>query len=108
MAAPRLRGVVLIGACRAEIADALARHAPDVRVVEVATPETNQVEVVMDRVVAQARELATAGDTVLLAPAAASMDMFRDYGHRGDVFAAAVRRLQERARQEPTLQERTT
>jgi UDP-N-acetylmuramoylalanine--D-glutamate ligase len=98
IAAPRLRAVVLMGACRAEIADALARHAPDVHVVEVATPETNQVEVVMDRVVAQALALATAGDTVLLAPAAASMDMFRDYGHRGDVFVAAVRRLQERAR----------
>jgi UDP-N-acetylmuramoylalanine--D-glutamate ligase len=98
MAARRLRAVVLIGACRAEIADALTRHAPDVHVVEVATPETNQVEVVMDLVVAQALELATVGDTVLLAPAAASMDMFRDYSHRGDAFAAAVRRLQERAR----------
>ena len=31
------------------------------------------------------------GDTVLLAPAAASMDMFRDYAHRGDAFADAVR-----------------
>jgi UDP-N-acetylmuramoylalanine--D-glutamate ligase len=94
MAAPRLRAAVLIGACRPELADALARHAPDVRVVEVAGPETDQVEDVMDRVVAEAWRLAAAGDTVLLAPAAASMDMFRDYGHRGDVFAAAVHRLQ--------------
>jgi UDP-N-acetylmuramoylalanine--D-glutamate ligase len=30
---------------------------------------------------------------VLLSPACASFDMFRDYGHRGDVFAAAVMAL---------------
>jgi UDP-N-acetylmuramoylalanine--D-glutamate ligase len=46
----------------------------------------------MDVVVAQAAGLAQPGDTVLLAPAAASMDMFRDYGARGDAFAAAMDR----------------
>ena len=92
VAAPRLRAAVLIGASRQEISDALARHAPDVRVVEVVGSETDQVDAVMDRVVAETLALAAAGDTVLLAPAAASMDMFRDYGHRGDVFVAAVQR----------------
>ncbi|MCI0688201.1 MAG: UDP-N-acetylmuramoyl-L-alanine--D-glutamate ligase [Sporichthyaceae bacterium] len=85
----RLRGVVLIGADRAVIADALARHAPDVPVVTVDRTDTE----VMDEIVAQASRLAQPGDTVLLAPACASMDMFVNYGDRGERFAAAVARL---------------
>jgi UDP-N-acetylmuramoylalanine--D-glutamate ligase len=87
--APRLRAAVLIGADRAQIADALARHAPDVPVVDVAATDTGA----MDVVVTEASRLARPGDTVLLAPAGASFDMFTGYGARGDAFAAAVRRL---------------
>jgi UDP-N-acetylmuramoylalanine--D-glutamate ligase len=89
--ASRLRGVVLIGSDRAQIARALARHAPDVPLVEV--PETDTG--VMDLVVAHAARLALPGDVVLLAPAAASMDMFTNYGARGDAFEKAVRRYVE-------------
>jgi UDP-N-acetylmuramoylalanine--D-glutamate ligase len=86
---------VLIGRDRALIAEALARHAPEIPVVEVTGTDTGpmQVAAVMDDVVRAAAALAGPGDTVLLAPACASMDMFRDYAERGDAFAAAVRRL---------------
>ena len=91
-AAPRLRAAILLGADRGRIAEALRRHAPDVPVIDVPATDTE----VMDRVVAQALDAARAGDVVLLAPAAASMDMFAHYGARGDAFAAAVHRLAER------------
>jgi UDP-N-acetylmuramoylalanine--D-glutamate ligase len=47
----------------------------------------------LDEAVEKAAALAEAGEAVLLSPACASFDMFRDYKHRGDVFAAAVKRL---------------
>ncbi|WP_112273205.1 UDP-N-acetylmuramoyl-L-alanine--D-glutamate ligase [Lentzea terrae] len=87
--AHRLRGVVLIGQDRQVIADALARHAPNVPVRVLDTGDDEPMTVA----VRAAQELARPGDTVLLAPAAASMDMFTDYAHRGQAFTAAVQEL---------------
>jgi UDP-N-acetylmuramoylalanine--D-glutamate ligase len=87
--AKRLRGVVLIGQDRALIREALARHAPEVPVVDLDRTDTGA----MLAAVQEASRLAVAGDTVLLAPACASMDMFANYNKRGDAFAEAVREL---------------
>ncbi|MFE9610469.1 UDP-N-acetylmuramoyl-L-alanine--D-glutamate ligase [Streptomyces sp. NPDC006012] len=88
-AAPRLRGAVLIGADRALIREALVRHAPEVPVVDLDRTDTGA----MLQAVQEAKRLARPGDTVLLAPACASMDMFTNYNKRGDAFAEAVRGL---------------
>ena len=77
----KVRHAVLIGKDAAVVAAALKG---------VCTLETVAS---MQEAVAAATRAARAGDTVLLSPACASLDMFQDYGHRGDVFAAAVRSL---------------
>jgi UDP-N-acetylmuramoylalanine--D-glutamate ligase len=87
--ADRLAGVVLLGQDRALLAAALARHAPEVPVITVDSTDDGA----MTEVVRAAAALARPGDAVLLAPAAASYDMFTGYGARGDAFAAAARAL---------------
>jgi UDP-N-acetylmuramoylalanine--D-glutamate ligase len=78
----KVRHVVLIGKDAPAVAAALAGVCP-----------TETVGSMQEAVIAATRA-ARAGDTVLLSPACASLDMFRDYGHRGDVFAAAVHELE--------------
>ncbi len=84
--APRLRAVVLLGVDRHVIADALARHAPEVPVNVLDTGNHGA----MQQAVEWAASRAVPGDVVLLAPGCASKDMYTDYAARGDAFAAAV------------------
>jgi len=79
--ADRLRGVVLLGRDAPLIAAALARHAPDVPVIEVGGDEdgSGRVADVRERVVHAAAGLARSGDIVLLASGCSSFDMFSGY-----------------------------
>ncbi|WDF34502.1 UDP-N-acetylmuramoyl-L-alanine--D-glutamate ligase [Arthrobacter agilis] len=100
--AGRLRAVVLLGEDPAPLLDALRRHAPDVPVslhLNLHTghgddgggsPDPTTGDALMQWAVAEAAGLARDGDTVLMAPAAASMDQFSSYAHRGTAFMAAV------------------
>lgn len=83
----RLRGAVIVGVDRAAVLEAFERHAPALPVTEAVPDDTGAV---MQTAVEAAAVLARPGDVVLLAPAAASMDQFRDYAERGRSFAAAV------------------
>jgi UDP-N-acetylmuramoylalanine--D-glutamate ligase len=88
--AGRLDGAVVIGVDQEPVLAAFRRHAPELQVLTVAPGET---ETVMPEAVRLAAQLAREGDTVLLAPAAASFDQFAGFADRGDRFAQAVRDL---------------
>jgi UDP-N-acetylmuramoylalanine--D-glutamate ligase len=86
----RLRAAVVIGRERSEILEALGKWAPQCQVIEISDEENDKV---MRRAVSEASHLAQAGDVVLLAPAAASMDQFKDYADRGNQFSSAVKEI---------------
>lgn len=90
-AAPRLKAVILIGADRELIADALAIHAPQIPIFR--CDGDGSAQGIMNEVVSKAKEVAQPGDAVLLAPACASMDQFNSYAHRGELFVASVKGL---------------
>jgi len=77
-AVPSVRHVIGIGEAAAELAAAVA-------------PERYTAAADLEQAVAIADSIATAGDTVLLAPGCASFDMFDSYAHRGEEFARIVR-----------------
>lgn len=81
--AEKARGVLLIGEAAQKIARGLAGAVP---LIECGT---------LEAAVEEAARRAVPGDTVLLAPACASFDQFKDFEHRGRVFKAAVARLEE-------------
>ena len=81
MAVSKVRAFVLLGQDAKRIAEAIAGRIPYTLVED------------MQQAVRCAADYAQPGDSVLLSPACASLDMYRDYRERGEVFAAAYKQL---------------
>lgn len=93
----RVKVAILIGTDQELIAQEIRTRAPQIKIVSIQTPSdyvkgaTNNS--LMEEVVRAARKWASSGDTVLLAPACASMDQFISYSDRGNRFAAAIEKV---------------
>ena len=87
--AEKLRGAIVLGTDRDVVAKSLAEHAPHVPVVVI----DDMSRECMAKAVREAAEMARAGDTVLMAPGCASLDIWPGYAARGDDFVSAARQI---------------